>query len=131
MSRGGKLIFNELVEEMTGTGVLCTVDQRALWQLAEDECLLSEAYIGIWKMIHSIEKKAKLEGKELPAGAIFHMLNMSSGRLAMTAIRHLANRVIIQRREFGLTPSSRSRIEVDSAELINGPLDPLELKLCG
>jgi hypothetical protein len=131
MSAGAKKVWDELVEEMDGTGVLCRADRRALWQLSEDECLLAESYAGIWKMIHSLEKKAKEEGKELPAGAIFHMLNMTSGRLAMTAIRHLANRVIIERREFGLTPSSRSRIEAMGELEGGGRIDPLELKLCG
>ena len=38
------------------------------------------------------------------------LLGMKQGRLAMAAIRDLAARVIIERREFGLTPSSRSRV---------------------
>lgn len=129
MSRGARPFWDELVEEMVGTGVLCRVDKRALWQLSEDECLLSEAYAGIWKMVSTIERQAKREGKKLPAGAIFQILNMTSGRLAMTAIRNLAGRVIIERREFGLTPSSRSRVEASGE--VSGIADPLEMKLCG
>lgn len=130
ISRRAKPIWDDLINEMDGIGVLCRVDQRALWQLAEDECILAEAYQGIWKMVASIETKAKTEGKKLPGGPIFQILNMPSGRLAMTAIRHLANRVIIERREFGLTPSSRSRIELNS-DGAGGLVDPLEMKLCG
>jgi len=130
MNRGSRVFWDELVNEMAGMGVLTRVDKRALWQLAEDEHLLSEAYAGIWQMVAAIEQKAKADGTKLPAGAIFQMLNMTNGRLAMTAIRHLATRVIIQRREFGLTPSSRCRIE-GSPEWGGGAVDPLEMKLCG
>jgi hypothetical protein len=55
-------------------------------------------------------------------------MGMKQGRLAMASIRDLAGRVIVERREFGLTPSSRSRIEAapDAAGM-----DSLEQKLCG
>jgi hypothetical protein len=48
--------------------------------------------------------------------------------MAMSAIRDLASRVIIERREFGLTPASRSRVETVGN---GGAVDSLELKLCG
>ncbi len=54
-------------------------------------------------------------------------MSMTSGRLAMNAIRDIAGRVIIQRREFGLTPSSRTRITGSTDDSI----DSLEMKLCG
>jgi hypothetical protein len=60
-------------------------------------------------MIRAVEDKAKKEGKELPGGALFALVSMTSGRLAMNAIRDLGARVLIERREFGLTPSSRTR----------------------
>jgi phage terminase small subunit len=103
------------------------VDQRALWQLSEDEALLSEAYAGLWKTTKALEQKAKKEGKELPGGALFALVSMTSGRLAMNAIRDLAARVLIERREFGLTPSSRTRISAST----DSPMDSLEMKLCG
>jgi hypothetical protein len=45
----------------------------------------------------------------------------------MNAIRDLGARVLIERREFGLTPSSRTRISTQG----EGSIDPLEMKLCG
>lgn len=66
MSRPAKLVWDELVREMAPANVLHSVDQRALWQLTEDEALLSEAYSGLWKMTKALENKAQNEGKELP-----------------------------------------------------------------
>jgi phage terminase small subunit len=127
MSRPAQRVWEELVVEMAPANVLRSVDQRALWQLAEDEALLSEAYAGLWRMIRAVEDKAKKEGKELPGGALFALVSMTSGRLAMNAIRDLAARVLIERREFGLTPSSRTRISTAG----DGSMDALEMKLCG
>jgi phage terminase small subunit len=103
-------IWDELVQEMAPISMLRRVDRRALWQLAEDEALIAEAYAGIWKMTRALKKKAAKENQELPAGAFFSLIGMKQGRLAMAAIRDLAARVIVERREFGLTPSSRARV---------------------
>jgi phage terminase small subunit len=128
LSRPGSKVWDELVDEMAGAAILRRIDQRALAQLSEDEALLDEAYSGVWQMVDALKKKAKAEGKALPGGALLGLLSMTSGRLAMASVRDLAARVIIERREFGLTPSSRSRIEtIDGA----GPMDSIELKLCG
>ena len=127
ISRYAKLVWDELVAEMEPANVLRSVDQRALWQLAEDEALLAEAYAGLWKMVRALQDKAKSEGKELPGGPLFALVSMTSGRLAMNVIRDLGARVLIERREFGLTPSSRTRISAPG----EGSVDPLEMKLCG
>ena len=135
MSPAAKKIWDELVDEMEGALILRSVDQRALRHLCEDEALVEEAYAGIWKMVRALKKKAKEEKKELPAGALMSLLSMTSGRMAMSAVRDLSVRTLIQRREFGLTPSSRARVET-----LDGPYrggegggsrDPLEMKLCG
>jgi phage terminase small subunit len=136
MSPNASRIWDQLVDEMAGAYILRSVDQRALWHLCEDEALIEEAYAGIWKMIRALKKKAKAEGKQLPAGAAMAMLSMTSGRMAMSSIRDLSVRAVIQRREFGLTPSSRSRVEaLDGAPFRGGTGggggDPLEMKLCG
>jgi phage terminase small subunit len=127
ISRQAKVVWNELVAEMAPANVLRSVDERALWQLAEDEALLSEAYSGLWKMIRALQDKAKVEAKELPGGALFALVSMTSGRLAMNAIRDLAARVLVERREFGLTPASRTRISTPGET----SMDSLEMKLCG
>jgi phage terminase small subunit len=135
MSPGARRIWEQLLDEMASAHILRSVDQRALWHLCEDEALIEEAYAGIWKMVGALKKKAKQEGKSLPAGAVMAMLSMTSGRMAMSAIRDLSVRALIQRREFGLTPSSRSRVEaLDGAfrgGTTGGPVDPLEQALCG
>ena len=127
MSRQAQRVWEELVIEMAPANVLRSVDQRALWQLSEDEALLLEAYDGLWKMISAVQQKAKKEGKDLPGGALFALISMTSGRLAMNTIRDLGSRVLIERREFGLTPSSRTRISTPG----EGSMDSLEMKLCG
>jgi P27 family predicted phage terminase small subunit len=129
LSTRGKKVWDELVDEMAGAAILRRVDQRALAQLSEDEALLDEAYSGVWQMVDALKAKAKAEGKSLPGGPLLALLSMTSGRLAMASVRDLAARVIIERREFGLTPSSRSRVE--TVEGGAGPMDALELKLCG
>jgi phage terminase small subunit len=134
MSQGAKRIWDQLVDEMAGAYILRSVDQRALWHLCEDEALIEEAYAGIWKMVRALKKKAKAEDKDLPAGAVMSMLSMTSGRMAMSSVRDLSVRAIIQRREFGLTPSSRSRVETLDMPFRGGTMgivDPLEQKLCG
>lgn len=128
MSAAAKRIWNELVPEMYGGRVLRKVDRRALFQLAEDEALLEAAYAGVWKMQRALKGQAKKEGKPLPARPLFALLGMKPGRLAMSCLRDLAARVIIERREFGLTPSSRARLDVGGHGLAdpirtNGTLD--------
>ena len=126
-SRAAKRIWDEVAEEMACAGVLRRVDQRALWQLSEDEALLEEMYVGLRKMANALKSEAKKQGKNLPAGPLFALLGMTNGRLAMSAIRDLATRVIVERREFGLTPASRSRISASDSTAV----DYLESKLCG
>ena len=128
MSPAAKKVWDELVDEMAASSVLRRVDRRALWQLSEDEAILAAIYDGLWKMAARLKQQAEAEGKDLPAGAMMSMLTMKTGRLAMASLRDLAARVIIERREFGLTPSSRSRIEVDAEA---SGIDSIELKLCG
>ena len=128
MSPAARRIWDELVYEMAGAAVLARVDKWALWQVCEDQALLNDIYAGLRSTAKAIKDKAEAEGKVLPGGELMALVAMTQGRLAMRAIRDLAGRVIIQRREFGLTPSSRSRIETAGEA---AAVDSLELKLCG
>jgi phage terminase small subunit len=128
ISAAATQIWDELISEMAAASILRRVDRRALWQLSEDEALLSSAYEGIWSMARAIKREAKAQGKRLEHGEIMMLLTMKNGRMAMSAVGHLAARVIIERREFGLTPSSRTRID---AAADGGAMDALEMKLCG
>lgn len=129
MSSAARSVWDELVSEMAAAAVLRPVDARALWQLAEDEAILSSAYSGLWKMARAIKQEAKAQGKDLKADEVWVLLMQKNGRLAFNALSHLAGRVIIERREFGLTPSSRSRIDANADDA--GGMDPIEMKLCG
>lgn len=124
-------IWDEKIDQMANVGVLREVDGRALWHLCEDEALLSEAYRGLWKLVRSVDKQAKKENRTLPAGPLMAVFGMKGGRQTMAAMRDLSARVIVQRREFGLTPSARTRIQIDSASGGQGGMDSLEAKLCG
>jgi hypothetical protein len=108
-SRESRAVYGELTGAMDPR-MLCLTDRRALWELAEDEALLAQAYDGFWKMAKALGRKAKAEGKQLPAGEVMTLMSTNNGRNAMACLRDLASRVIIERREFGLTPSARVRI---------------------
>ena len=123
MSVAAKKIWDELVDQMLGAAILRNVDQRALRQLCEDEAILEQAYESFWKMARRLKKEAEAQGKELPAGEMMALLTMKSGRLAMNSLRDLAARVIIERREFGLTPSSRTRVASDMRNNAQDVLD--------
>jgi hypothetical protein len=49
------------------------------------------------------------------AGPVAALLTMPQGRFALAAIRDLASRLIAARREFGLTPASRTRVDCGGA----------------
>lgn len=115
-------VWEELLGNMDPR-ILAQTDRRALWQLAEDEAILQAAYTGFWKMAKKLKTEAKSKGRDLPAGEIMSLLQMSNGRQAMLAIRDLAARVIIERREFGLTPSARARINVPGEQTMDDPID--------
>lgn len=122
MSRAAGEVWQEFIETMDPV-MLCHADRRALWQLAEDEAILSEAYQGFWRMVDALKKKAKADGTELPAGEIMSLMQMKNGKVAMNAIRDLGARVITERREFGMTPSSRSRIDLASKDPFTEAID--------
>jgi hypothetical protein len=114
---------------MAPSSILRRVDRRALSQLAEDEALLTAAYRGIWAIASALKREAISRGQKLPQGEIMALLQTKNGRLAMNTISHLAQRTIIERREFGMTPASRSQI--DASFESKTPMDSLEMKLCG
>lgn len=128
ISKCASPVWDELVREMSTADLLRLTDGRALWHLAEDEALLAEVYDGIWKMAAALKDEAASQGKLLPAGEMMALLTMKAGRLAMGSIRDLGARVIVERREFGLTPASRSRIAMEGSL---GEIDPIEAALCG
>ncbi len=129
MSTAAKKVWNGLVDEMATAQVLRRADALALEHLCEDQALLIEARVGLRKMLAQIKAKFKAEEKDLPGNALVMLMQDIKGRRMMSSIRELSTQVIIQRREFGLTPASNSRVEAHG----DGPrmVDPQEAALCG
>jgi phage terminase small subunit len=123
MSMAASRIWNQLVREMSVSGVLKRVDAQALRQLCEDEAALEKAYAGFWQMIGKIKAKAKREKKQLPGGEVLALLSTQAGAASLRTIRDLGRSLILQRREFGLTPSARTRIMVEARERPQDSID--------
>jgi P27 family predicted phage terminase small subunit len=103
-------IWDELVAEMNRVKLLRKVDEYALAQLCEDQALLNEMQAGLQQMAAAFRKQATDQGKELPGPPLLVMMRSTEGRRMMSSIRELSTLVILQRREFGLTPASRTRV---------------------
>lgn len=129
MSAPARKVWDGLVGEMAPSGVLRLVDALALAQLCEDQAMLDELRKGLAALAAEIGKKAKKEKRPLPGGAMVAITRTNEGRRTIRTIRELASQVIIQRREFGLTPSSSSRVNASAAG--GEVFDPLERALCG
>lgn len=129
MSAGARKIWDQLVNEMAGSGVLRSVDALALEQLCEDQAMLDDLRGGLAEMAREISKQAKEGKRTLPGGALVALSRTIEGRRTLATIRELSGQIIVQRREFGLTPASNSRLQ--TAERTGLGLDPLENALCG
>jgi hypothetical protein len=129
MSAGGKKIWAMLVGEMAPSGVLRTVDALALMQLCEDQSSLDTLRKGMAEMTREIARKAKEKKMDLPGGALIQLSRTIEGRRTLSTIRELSAQIIVQRREFGLTPASNGRVQAAGG----GPgfVDALERALCG
>ena len=130
MSSGGKKIWDTLVREMAASGVLRTVDALALMQLCEDQAMLDTLRKGMAEMTREISKKAKEKKMELPGGPLIQLSRTIEGRRTLSTIRELSSQIIVQRREFGLTPASNGRGQT-AGDGSSGFMDPLEKALCG
>jgi phage terminase small subunit len=127
MSAEARRVWNELVREMAPSGVLRLVDAGALAMLCEDTAMLETLRKGLADMAKEIAKQAKKQGKSVVGGPMVHLSRTIEGRRTLATIRELTAQVIVQRREFGLTPASNSRV----AGSASGTIDPLEAALCG
>jgi phage terminase small subunit len=129
MSAGARKQWNELVGEMANAGILRRVDGGALAMLCEDAEMLHMLRTGLAAQAREITKKAKDKKQQITGNALTALSRTTEGRRTLTSIRELAAQIIIQRREFGLTPSSSARVQA------SGPgaqfIDPLERALCG
>ena len=131
LSAGARKVWDDLIAEMAPSGVLRRVDGFALAQLCEDQSMLEELRKGMAAMTREIAKKAKKKGLELPGGPSVQLTRTIEGRRTIATIRELSVQVMLQRREFGLTPASNSRVESSGGNSGQGYIDPLERAICG
>ena len=129
MSAGARKQWDELVGEMGNSGVLRRVDGGALAMLCEDLAMLDTLRKGLAAQAREITKKAREKKQQISGNALTALSRTTEGRRTLTTIRELSAQIIIQRREFGLTPSSSTRVQAsgEGAHFI----DPLEQALCG
>jgi phage terminase small subunit len=137
-SAGARKVWEELLPELVGSRVLRKVDKRALWQLCEDEAIIEDLYAGLWRKVRRLQHERRVAAESSaasplpealdPALSMLDLLSGADGKRAMVALNRLSERVMNERREFGLTPSARTRINLALQET---PLDNLELNLCG
>lgn len=127
MSAGARRTWDSLVAEMAPSGVLRPVDAGALAMLCEDIGLLETMRKGLGQMAREITQQAKKQGKSVVGGPMVHLSRTIEGRRTLSTMRELAAQIIVQRREFGLTPASNSRVAGGSS----ASMDPLEAALCG
>ena len=85
---------------------------------------------GLAEMMHEVSKKAREQKRNLPGGALIQLSRTIEGRRTLATIRELSAQIILQRREFGLTPASNGRVQA-AAGAGSEFMDPLERALCG
>ena len=129
MSASARKQWDELVGEMGNSGVLRRVDGGALEMLCEDLAMLDTLRTGLAAQAREITKKAKEKNQPISGNALTALSRTTEGRRTMTTIRELSAQIIVQRREFGLTPASNGRVQTAGAGA--GFMDPLERALCG
>lgn len=130
LSEGAKRHWERLIEEMAASGVLRRVDSGALAMLCEDVAMLDELRAGLADQTREITQKAAKMGQKLVGNALSMLARTTDGRRTLCSMRELAAQIIIQRREFGLTPAASSRIQaMGSGDIAFS--DPLEKALCG
>jgi phage terminase small subunit len=129
LSAGARKQWDELIGEMAHSGVLRRVDGGALAMLCEDLATLDTLRKGLAAQAREITQKAAEKRQRISGNALTALSRTTEGRRTLTTIRELSAQIIIQRREFGLTPSSSTRLQA------TGPgsqcIDPLEQALCG
>jgi phage terminase small subunit len=126
LSVPGRKVWDELVAQMVGTGVLRKSDGRALAALCENEALTSEAYASVWGALKYIQKNAKENKQQLPGGAFALWVGTRDGKAAFNALRDLSRMTSIERQQFGLTPSSRSKVPIE----VSAAMDEWEAAQC-
>lgn len=117
MSAAARRVWDRLVKKMAGVGVLCSVDDLALAQLCENEIVVRT----LRRDLEALKKAGKKsEGSDENANAM-------ERRRVLSSIREFSALLTVQYREFGISPSSRTRVSGGG----RATSDPLEAALCG
>lgn len=111
MGRLAGKIWDQLAGDLEEAGVLRSVDWLAFRNLCEDEALLEDMRAGLKKALAELSRQAKEKQSKIIGNALVHFTNTTGGRRILGSIRELATSCITQRREFGLTPASNTRVE--------------------
>jgi phage terminase small subunit len=129
MSAAARKQWDGLVGEMANSGVLRRVDGGALSMLCEDLAMLDTLRKGLAAQAREITNKAEEKKQQISGNALTVLSRTTEGRRTLSTIRELSAQIIIQRREFGLTPSSSTRVQASGGG--SQFIDPLEQALCG
>jgi len=127
MSSPAKAIWDCLIAEMATSGVLRRVDGYVLAMLCEDVATVKELEDGHRKMVRDLAKKARAEKKSLPGNSAYAISRTTEGRRSAATISDLKARIIVLSREFGISPSSSSRV---TATYGTPSMSPIEAALC-
>lgn len=111
MSAAAKKHWDMLTQAMVDAGVLRLIDGSSLANLCEDMALLEQFQRGFRAQARDAAAKAKVQKKKIPGGAIAYLGQSTAGRRMLASIRLQESAVRQQLREFGLTPSSASKVE--------------------
>lgn len=124
MSAAAKKFWKVLIEQMMPTGVLRQIDGFALGDLCENMAELQELRQAKERKLASLRKLARAQriaaAKQDPAqpqaalepiDPVLEYAETAAGRRVATRIKELDSTIMVQRREFGLTPASNSRVE--------------------
>jgi len=129
ISRSAKKVWDDYLIRLGDSSVLTIVDGPALAELCENRALLAKLRKGWQGEIAELTKKVKSAKKKFPGNAETALLGTNRGA---RIVRHMANlnaQIMIREREFGLTPSSRSRVHPIPGA--GETMDPIERELCG
>ncbi len=131
MTPGAKKIWKTLVYTLEASGVLREIDWLAFRCLCEDEAFLQDLRAGLAIALKQLKERAVANNVTLLGNAAAHFAKTTEGRRLLGSIREIATSCITQRREFGLTPASNTRVEANGTGGVAGVADEIEEALCG
>lgn len=127
LSGPAKKLWDDLVPQLVKVGVLRIVDGESFAAYCEDAARLQKLRLDWEQMINETAAEARKKRQKLFGGPEATLLGTNQGWKTFRAMRDLTAQLIIQRREYGLTPSSNTRVVASKPRNV----DSLETSLCG